>query len=244
MRGVRHEYGNDEAQWGELWEPAGASRGTVVVLHGGFWRAAYDASLGTPLAADLAERGWTAWNLEYRRAGNGGGWPETFDDVARGIDLLADLGAPTETVLTLGHSAGGHLAAWAAARDRFGQWAGAAVQVTGVISQAGVLDLTRGAEEGLGGGAVEAFLGEPPDGAGVAYDVVDPMRQLPLDVPVWCVHAPDDEVVPFGYSEAYVRAATEAGATAELVEVTGGHYGHIDVTSSAWRSVVAVLDSV
>ena len=90
-----------------------------MVIHGGFWRAQYDASLGAPLAQDLVERGWTAWNLEYRRVGNGGGFPETFDDVAAGIDRLADVdGLDLSTVVTLGHSAGGHLAAWAAARGR------------------------------------------------------------------------------------------------------------------------------
>jgi hypothetical protein len=88
-----HRYGADPAQFGELWLPSQPSRGTVVIIHGGFWRARYDLSLGSPLAADLAARGYTAWNLEYRRAGAGGGWPATFADVAAGIDLLAALPA-------------------------------------------------------------------------------------------------------------------------------------------------------
>jgi acetyl esterase/lipase len=65
---VIHRYGADPAQFGELWRPEGAAAGTVVVIHGGFWRARYDLSLGRPLAADLAARGYAAWNLEYRRA--------------------------------------------------------------------------------------------------------------------------------------------------------------------------------
>ncbi len=240
MIGEPHAYGDDPSQWGELYRPTGASRGTVVVLHGGFWRAEYDASLGAPLAEDLAARGWTAWNLEYRRTGNGGGWPATFDDVAAGIDFLAELGTGQGPVVTLGHSAGGHLAAWAAARGRSERWSEVRVPVSGVISQAGVLDLTGAYEEGLGGGAVAAFVGEPP---GPGYDLIDPSRQLPLDVPVWCVHARDDAVVPIRYSEDYVRAAGRAGARAELVEVTGGHFDVIDVGSPAWARVVAVLDS-
>ena len=75
----------------------GEPLGTVVVIHGGFWRARYDLSLGRPLAADLAARGYAAWNLEYRRALAGGGWPGTFEDVAAGIDLLATLPVDTAT---------------------------------------------------------------------------------------------------------------------------------------------------
>ncbi|MFD1214548.1 alpha/beta hydrolase, partial [Arthrobacter sp. GCM10027362] len=89
-----HAYGPDPSQYAELYVPAVRSRRTAVVLvHGGYWRAAYGAALGRPLARDLAARGWLCWNLEYRRAGNGGGWPQTFEDVAAGIDALATAAA-------------------------------------------------------------------------------------------------------------------------------------------------------
>src|SRR3712207_5870629 len=117
----RVPYGDDPAQWADLYRAEGASRGVVVVIHGGFWRARYDASLGVPLAVDLAARGWTAWNLEYRRVGNGGGWPPTCDEVAAGIDRLAHvpgLRLPGPGV-TPRPSPGGHPAAGAAARGRF-----------------------------------------------------------------------------------------------------------------------------
>ena len=114
-----HSYGPDPAQFGELWVPrAPGHRGVVVILHGGFWQARYDLSLGRPLAADLAARGYAAWNLEYRRVSGGGGWPGTFGDVAAGIDLLATLPVDTSRVVVVGHSAGGHLAAWAAGRAK------------------------------------------------------------------------------------------------------------------------------
>lgn len=235
-------YGKHPAQHGTLHRPLGESRGVVVVIHGGFWKAAYDASLGEPLASDLASRGWTALNLEYRRVGNGGGWPETFDDVANGIDRLADVhDLDLSTVATLGHSAGGHLATWAAARGRFARWRPERVPVTAVLSQAGVLDLTAAAVAGLGSGAVEAFLGRAP---GPAYDAVDPARQLPLDVPVWCVHGEDDTVVPPSQSTDYVAAAIDAGARAELVAVDGDHFTVIDPTSEAWTRTVDILESL
>ena len=234
-------YGEDASQFAELYLPSGTPRGVVVVIHGGFWKAAYDLSLGRPLAASLAERGWAAWNLEYRRVGNGGGAPATLDDVAAGIDALAEVpGLDTSTVVTLGHSAGGHLATWAASRGRFAQWP-ARVPVTHVVSQAGVLDLRSAYDEGLGGGAVEAFLGHPP-GAGDA--AADPRRQVPLDVPVWCVHGTADDIVPVGQSREYVAAATAAGARAELVEVDGDHFVVIDPASDAWARTLAILDSL
>jgi acetyl esterase/lipase len=225
-------YGDDPSQVVELTLPGGSPRGVVVVVHGGFWKAAYDLSLGRPLAADLVDRGWAALNIEYRRVGIGGGVPSTLDDVRAAIATLDGRGLDSGPVVTLGHSAGGHLATWA----------GHAVQtVTHVISQAGVLDLVAADREGLGGGAVAAFLGHP---AGPGDAEVDPRQQLPLDVPVWCVHATDDDTVPVSQSREYVAAATAAGARAELVEVAGDHFVVIDPTSEAWRLTLEILDGI
>lgn len=236
-------YGSDPSQYGELFLPAGEPRGVVVVIHGGFWRAEYAADLGQPLAGSLAQQGWAAWNIEYRRVGGGegggGGAPATFDDVAAAIDKLADLDVDTSTVVTLGHSAGGHLATWAAARGRY-DWP-EQVAVTHVVSQAGVLDLVASEEEGLGGGAARALLGHQPT---VADERYDPAQQLPLDVPVWCVHGRDDTIVPLSQSTEYAVAATAAGAAAEVVEVDGDHFVVIDVASDAWTRTLAVLDTI
>ncbi len=237
-------YGDDPSQFGELTRPAGASRGVVVVIHGGFWKAAYDLELGRPLAADLVRRGWTTWNIEYRRVGSGvgggGGLPGTFDDVHAAIEKLADLDVDTSRVVTLGHSAGGHLATWAAARGRFDDWP-TTVEVTEVISQAGVLDLTGAFVQDLGDGAVAALMGGPP---GPDYDLGDPSRQIPLDVPVWCVHGRSDTVVPPDQSVEYVARARAAGATAEDVSVEGDHFVVVDTSSPAWARIVGILDEI
>jgi acetyl esterase/lipase len=239
-QGQRVEYGDDPSQFAELSLPSGTPKGVVVVIHGGFWKAAYDLSLGRPLARSLVDHGWAAWNIEYRRVGDGGGDPRTLDDVAAAIDALAHQDVPRDRVIALGHSAGGHLAAWAAARGRFDQWP-AKVELTGVVSQAGVLDLWAAYAEHLGGGAVQAFLGHPP---GPADSPVDPLHQIPLEVPVHCVHGIGDDVVPIGQSRAYVRAAADAGADATLTEIQGDHFTVIDPDTDAWRQTLTLLEGL
>ncbi len=245
---TRHCYGSDESQYGELYLPAGPRRpGTVVVIHGGFWKARYAADWGAPLAADLAARGWAAWNLEYRRVGNGGGWPATLDDVAAGIDLLAEpdlapAGLDLSRVVAIGHSAGGQLATWAAGRPGLpagAPGAGPGVRLTGVISQAGVLDLVQAAADELGTGAAARFLGGLPEKVPERYRLASPRQWLP--VPVRCLHARDDDTVPFAQSADYVRAARAAGADADLVEVPGGHFGLVEVASPAWQAALDQL---
>jgi acetyl esterase/lipase len=245
----RIAYGDDPAQFVELTRPAGEagqsgqsgqSKGVVVVVHGGFWKAAYDLEYGRPLAASLAEQGWVAWNIEYRRVGNGGGVPETFDDVAAAIDALDDRDLDLTRVLGLGHSAGGHLVTWAASRGRFPRWS-AKVDLTGVVAQAGVLDLDAAFEKNLGNGAVHAFLGHRPGRDDVR---LDPIQQVPLDIPVHCIHGSDDTIVPISQSRDYVAAATAAGATAELTEVAGDHFVLIDPASQAWKQTLTILDGL
>lgn len=238
-------YGSDPAQFGELYRPAGTPQpGTVVVIHGGFWRAAYDLSLGRPLAADLAARGYTVWNLEYRRVGAGGGWPTTLADVAAGLDRLADLDVDTSRVVAIGHSAGGHLATWAAGRALLPDGVpGAAprVAVTAVVSQAGVLDLAAAGRHQVGGSAVVDLLGGTPEQVPERYAVSDPSALLPLTASVLCVHSPADDRVPIAQSRNYVEAALAAGAEASLVVAAGDHFTLIDPESPDWSIVRAAL---
>jgi len=233
---VRSAYGSDPSQYGELYRPAGWQvPGTVVIIHGGFWRARYDASLGRPLARDLSARGYLAWNLEYRRVGAGGGWPGTLDDVAAGLDHLATLDVDTANVVAIGHSAGGQLAVWAAGRET------PRVAVTGVIAQAGVLDLATAARQHVGQTAVLDLLDGSPDERPERYAVADPIGHVPLGVPVLCLHSPADDTVPIAQSSAYVAAAAAAGADARLVETPGDHYTMIDPSTPDWSLVLEAL---
>lgn len=232
-------YGEHAAQFLELTRPRGASRGVVVVIHGGFWSADFTLELGRPLARSLAEEGWTAVNLEFRRLGNGGGWPATFDDVSTGIDALADVDdLDTARVTTLGHSSGGHLAVWAAGREHLDRWDSVRVPVTGAVSQAGILDLGS-LRDSLDGGAVIGLMGDAID---TELSEADPLSQVPLTVPVRCIHGTRDSTVPPSQSRTYVEAATDAGADATLTEVDADHYALIDTDTTAWRRTLALLD--
>lgn len=235
---VRHDYGPDPSQFGELTLPAGDGPVPVVmVVHGGFWRSGYGLELGRPLAVDLAAAGFAAWNVEYRRVGDGGGWTATFDDVAAALDRLDGLDPRLELdrVVAVGHSAGGHLAAWLAARP--GLPAGApgadpAVRLRGALSQAGVLDLVDAVEQGVGGAAVTDLLGGTPAEFPDRYAVASPVARVPIGVPVVCVHGTSDGTVPVRQSERFSAAAGD-----ELVTLPGvDHFAVIDPSTDAWRA--------
>lgn len=253
-----YRYGDHPAQLAELSLPSGSSVvPVVVVLHGGFWRESYSAELGRPLARDLVPRGWAVLNVEYRRVGRnaqagGGGWPTTCFDVAAAVDALAVQGQriaggrlDLSRVVALGHSAGGHLAAWLASRPHQPSGApGADPQVTlsGAVLQAGVLDLAAGFRADLGLGAVAAFMGGSPQDQPDAYEQASPVARVPLHVPTVCVHGWSDGVVPIGQSQAFVAAAQQAGDTSELQAFDGDHSALIDTSSQAWELCVEALE--
>ncbi len=229
-----HRYGDHPAQVAELFEPEGEPRGVAVVIHGGFWRAMYDRRLMDDLCRDLAGAGWAAWNLEYRRLGDGGGWPATFDDVAAGLASLQGqslLGSGP--VVTIGHSAGGHLALWAAAQD---------LGVTHAVSQAGVVDLAEAIRLGLSAGAARELLGDDPDGDRLRR--ASPAELLPLGVPQLLVHGERDDIVPAAMSDAYATRSRELGDPVETAILPCGHFEHLDPRSQAWRTVRDWLDAL
>ena len=205
------------------------TRPLVMLIHGGFWQARYGASLMDALAADLEAAEWEVLNIEYRRLGSGGGWPATFDDVLAQVDE-----AGADRVVTIGHSAGGHLALWAAAER----------PLAGSVAQAGVLDLRGAATAGVGRDTVQRLLGGEPDTVPDRYAAASPIERVPLGVPQLVVHGAHDDTVPVAMSRAYVARARAAGDDVEYVELPeAGHYEHIDPRTEAWKVVRSWLVS-
>jgi dipeptidyl aminopeptidase/acylaminoacyl peptidase len=238
-------YGAHPDHLADVWLPASAPADPdlapplVVMLHGGFWRSAYDRTHLRPFANALAGAGFVVATPEYRRTGAGGGWPATFDDVATAVREVPALIAQRAAVrldrpVLAGHSAGGHLALWAGAglvRD------GAAPG--GVVALAPVADLGLAHELDLDRGAVADLLGGGPAEQPERYVTADPMRLLPLGVRLIVVHGTRDTTVPIELSRRFVAAAQGAGDTVRLVSYDGGHFEVIDPGSMAWATVVA-----
>jgi acetyl esterase/lipase len=207
------------------------------------------------LAHDLVAHNFAVWNIEYRRVGEaGGGWPGTFQDVARAVDYLTILAFSYNTldlkrVVAIGHSAGGHLALWLATRYRL-----PASEITvgtsplplnGVISLAGVNDLDQAWHLHLGGDAVAALLSGSPTEHPARYQLASPAALLPLGIPQVLIHGTADDRVPLIVSQDYATRAFHAGDTIKLLELPDvNHFALIDPTSQAWHLTLAELQSL
>ncbi|WMX46282.1 alpha/beta hydrolase [Streptomyces roseicoloratus] len=225
----------------------------VIALHGGAWRAPYDRRHLTPFVDFLARRGFAVASVEYRRGSDiprqggaapvAGRWPETFDDVAAAMDAVPELAAAhlpqadARRIVLTGHSAGGHLALWAAARHVLpagSPWRlPAPPALRGVVALAPIAHLDRAVELGVCGDAVTELLGDGDDFAARAPQA-DPSLLLPTGIATTVVQGRDDVVVPPAVAESYAEAAARAGETVgcTLLEEVG-HFPLIDPSADA-----------
>lgn len=207
----------------------------VVLLHGGFWREAFDRTHMRPLAEALTAEGFVVVTPEYRRVGDGGGggWPATFDDVRAGLAHLDEVRAALPGRLSddemslVGYSAGGHLALWAASQP-------GTPAVRRIVALAPVADLYEAHRRGLGEGAVADLMGGGPDTREEEYRQADAARLLPATVPVTVVHGTLDDRVPVDLSR-----TLPVSEYVELAELD--HFGLIDPLSAAWPTVLAAV---
>lgn len=220
-------------------EGESAAKALVVLIHGGYWFRGFGADLMNDAADDLRAAGFVTWNIEYRRTGGlGGGYPSTFSDVAQAVDLIPRLPLDrTYPVALVGHSAGGHLAVWAASRTEETPGGASAVEVTHAYALSGVLDLATGEQDRLGNGAVALLMGGSAAEFPERYDRGDPTRLVPASCPVSAIHAADDDIVPTSQSRSYVDDAVAAAGKAAYIEVPGNHIDMIRPESAAWQAV-------
>lgn len=221
-------WGDDRVQFGELWLPAGTASRLVIFIHGGCWLNDYHVTHTRPLGAAFADAGMAVWSLEYRRLGDpGAGWPGTFDDIRTGVDFAAGLDLNVERTTVMGHSAGGHLALWTAARTD--------AAVDDVIALAAIVDLETWAQ---GSSPCERagarLIGGAPPAYPERYAAASPAR-LSLSTPTRCFHAAEEKVVPRSQFDA-LPAELQTG----VIE-GAGHFDFIHPGTPAFQQVLAAV---
>ena len=244
----RIAYGVLPSQFGELWLPQGAGTAPVVVLiHGGCWQESYGLDLMNRLAADLRDHGAAVWNIEYRRLGEaGGGFPGSFADTGAAIDALRGLASrfPLDLgrVVAIGHSAGGQLALWAAARRHLPP--GSPVRrenplpLAGVVTLAGINDLAAYAASGPACGGATTIARLVGGGRSSPYTDTSPRELLPIGVRQVIVSGGEDGIVPAAFGRDYVAAAQLAGDHATALTLPGAdHFALIDPSSPGWAQL-------
>jgi len=241
-------YGENPLQFGQLRLPAGDRLfPVVIVVHGGCWLSEYDLQHISPLASALTREGFATWSLEYRRVGNeGGGWPETFRDVARGADHLRELAKTfpldLSRVIATGHSAGGHLALWLASRPKLPEssplYTADPLRIHGVVSLAGVGDLSRQEYQEICGRVVPRLMGGTPSQVPDRYAHGSPIELLPLHVPQILIQGALDQTVSLASAQAYYEAAQKSGDDTRLIVLQeAGHYEVVMPTTSCYPKV-------
>ncbi len=259
LHGTRIAYAPDPLQFGELWLPKTPGRHPLIVMiHGGCWRADLPGlELQSPLSQALTTHGWAVWNIEYRRIGHSGGaHPGTFQDIATGIDAVRGLAKANHLdlrhVVFMGHSAGGHLAAWASARGRLPNtsplWTKDPLLPAAVVTLAGINDLeafhASGPDACGGPTIVEALVDLKGRGA-KAYADTSPPHLLPLGRRQVVVSGEFDPIVPPAFGEGYAAKAKTAGDTVQVMTLPGaGHFELIDPKSRAWATLFPLIDAL
>lgn len=252
--GERIAYGALPLQFGELRVPSGRGPFPLAVLvHGGCWLSDFDLRYMTHMAAALAKMGVATWTIEYRRVGDAdGGWPGTFQDVAKALDYLPVLAKTKpldlKRVIAIGHSSGGQLALWLAARHQLPRTSALYVPrpfaLIGVIGLSPITDLEtyRIGMPGSCNAVVDELLGGSPKEVPLRYAQTSPRALLPLGLPQRLIHGEQDSVVSIDASAVYAAAAKAAGDSAVLTEVGGvGHFEPALPLKPVWSKVQTVV---
>lgn len=254
----RITYGNNENQFGDLRLPDGNGPFPVaMIIHGGFWRSQFNLEQMNKLAEAFTAQGIATWNIEYRRVGqDGGGWPGTFLDNAKAIDFLDGLAKSYSLdltkVITVGHSAGGHLALWLAARDKLPMTSTihtkiAPFELQGAISLAGVADLRLMHEIhewketlfGIVDNPTRDLLAGTPEEQNSRYQEGSPQELLPIGKSLALIHGSLDVNVPIGLSEKFAEKAEASGDTVILKTIPNvEHFGLIQPDSESWPIIL------
>jgi acetyl esterase/lipase len=247
----RIAYGGHPLQFGDLRIPEGEGPWPVAILiHGGCWQSIATLQYFDRVAEAITGLGVATWNLEYRPVDvEGGGWPGTFLDIGMGVDKLRDIAQEhdlaLQRVITLGHSAGGHLALWAAGRPRIPEgnelFTADPLPISGVVSLAGIPELRRYRTldpPTCGEGIVDRLMGGGPREVPDRYIAGSPFQMLPLMVPQIHITGRNDAIVPPRQVSGYNYESQSAGDSSQLIVVPdAGHYEVVWPGTPAWERV-------
>lgn len=242
----RISYGDDPLQFGELRLPkTKGKQPVVIVVHGGCWFAEYDLKHLAAFSDALTQLGAATWTIEYRRIGNNGGaWPGTFQDVAKGTDFVQELAKKypldLRRVVVIGHSAGGQLVLWLAARKNLPKtsvlYMPNPLPLAGVVSLAGISDLKKyrpNCDD-----SVNKLLGGSPEQFAERYQQASPIELLPLKVPVRLIQGAKDRIVPPELAQEFVAVAKIKGDDATLTILdAAGHFELISPQFNLWPTI-------
>lgn len=252
-------YGSDANQFGQLFLPQGRGPFPVaVVIHGGCWKKFADLKNTLPMSDALRKAGIATWNIEYRRVDNeGGGWPGTYRDIGSAIDYLRTIAGEyrldLQHVVLVGHSAGGHLALWAAGRHRLAASSPLHTKdplpVSAVVDLAGPGRLQTLQPEHLrnvcGSVPVTQLLGGEMNQVPERLRDGSPSEMLPLGVPQVLITGSLDRLIPPAFGEEYVALAKKAGDDAQLTVIEGaGHFEIIAPGTQAWPTIEKAVISL
>ncbi|MFM9828650.1 MAG: alpha/beta hydrolase family protein [Sphingomonas sp.] len=250
-------YGDDAYQKVDLWLPTGHGPHPVVLMvHGGCWQTEIaDRTLMNWVANDLRTRGIAVWNIDYRGVDRpGGGYPGTFADTAAAADLLsaraADFNLDTRRVVAIGHSAGGHLALWLAARRGLPAssvlYRAHPLPIAHAISLGGLPDLEAVAnspDNGCGTDVIKRLVGTPSATHRNVFRDTSVTRLLPIRVSQTLINGDNDKIIPIRLGTSYVEKAAAAGDSATLIRLPQtGHVELIAPESAAWAATRTAID--
>ncbi|MCY3779350.1 MAG: alpha/beta hydrolase [Chloroflexi bacterium] len=248
--GFRYAYDSDPQQFGELTLPRTAPPHPVIVLiHGGGYRDLYDLRPLGSVTQALASEGFAVWNIEYRRAGNGGEFPNMFLDVGAAAEYLRSIAdhhsLSLDGVIAIGHSAGGHLALWLAGRGRIATtsaiYSANPLPVAGVVALAPIADIADALDRNMSEPALQLVLGSQLPRTEANLKDTSPAEMLPLGARQIHLVGSEDDLIRENLQR-YINAAEDAGDDVELMLLEGaGHFELVAVETPEWQTVIAAV---
>lgn len=245
---TRLVYGSDESQFLDLYLPKNKKDAPIVLLvHGGCWRSRVSLDYFGQAAKALSDSGLAVINIEYRRIGNGGGYPETFLDLAKAADFIRTIAQEhsldVSRVVAVGHSAGGHLVHWLAARENLTAdselYSETPLKLKGFISLAGIPDLAEAVRRDICDDAAPVqLMGGTPTEQAKRYQQGSPAELAPLNCKQVFIHGKQDDTVPHDYVESYVKQAKARAETIKLISLEhSGHFELVVASTAQWQVV-------